>query len=168
MCARAGSGVVLPFELLELLNRHEIDSLALRQLCAQSKKFYFTSFWILLACNVAVVSAVQWIRVAPPSSFLIFLSLLAAEFFALDRYLPHMRFQADLRAIQLTGDAESFFSALGGLSRFTGVPLQESMLQKIGRATGVSPDRIPTLLAPRETKPEDRYPTTGSYMDTGL
>src|ERR1035438_1846455 len=73
MCARAGSGVVLPFELLDLLNRREIDSLALRQLCAQSKKFYFTSFWILLACNVAVVSAVQWIRVAPLYSFLIYL-----------------------------------------------------------------------------------------------
>jgi hypothetical protein len=79
-----------------------------------------------------------------------------------------MFFQADLRAIQLTGDAKAFFSALGGLSRFTGIPPSEPMLLKIGRATGISPERIKELLAEHEAKAEDRYPTTGSYMDTGL
>jgi hypothetical protein len=42
------------------------------------------------------------------------------------------------------------------------------MLLKIGRATAVSPERIKELLAEHETKAEDRYPTAGSYMDTGL
>jgi hypothetical protein len=115
-----------------------------------------------------VVSIAQWLQAAQLFAFLLYLSLLAVELFALSRSLPRMLFQTDLRAIQLTGDAEAFFSALGGLSRFTGVPPSEPMLLRIGRATGISPERIKELLAEHETKPEDCYPTTGSYMDTGL
>jgi hypothetical protein len=68
----------------------------------------------------------------------------------------------------LTGDAEACFSALSGLSRFTGVPPSQPMLLEIGCATSVSPERIKKLLIDHETKPEDLYPTAGSYMETGL
>ena len=168
ICPRMGRGIVLPRRLLDQLTRQEIDALVARQLCLQSKQFRYPAIWILLVCNVVVVSIAQWLQAAQLFAFLLYLSLLAVELFALSRSLPRMLFQTDLRAIQLTGDAEAFFSALGGLSRFTGVPPSEPMLLRIGRATGISPERIKELLAEHETKPEDCYPTTGSYMDTGL
>jgi hypothetical protein len=168
ICTRMGSGIALPLELLDLLSRREIDALAVRQLCVQSRKFYFPLLWILLACNVGAVSVVQRLAAGPLYIFLLYLSLLAVEFFALGLYLPRMLFQTDIRAIQLTGNAEAFISALGGLSRFTGVPVEELMLQKIGRETGVSPERAKILLDEHETKAEDRYPTSGSYFDTGF
>ncbi|MGA2848105.1 MAG: hypothetical protein ABSE46_03840 [Terracidiphilus sp.] len=166
--ARIPNGVILPRGLLDMLTRSEIDALAARQLCVQSRQSYIRGFWVLLACNVTVVSAAQWIRVSPPYSFLIYLPWLAAEFIAINSCLPHLLFLADIRSIQLTGDRESFFSVLGGMSRFTGVPLQEPIIQTMGQKTGVSPDRIPALLGVHEAKPEDRYPTSGSYMETGL
>jgi hypothetical protein len=168
LCARMGGGVVIPRRLLDQLTRSEVDVLVAQQLCLQSRMFYFPALWILLACNITFVFVVQSLHVNPLTAFLLYLSLLTIELFALSRSLPRMLFQADIRAIQLTGDAEAFFSALGGLSRFTGVPPSESMLLKIGRATAVSPERIKELLAEHETKAEDRYPTAGSYMDTGL
>jgi Zn-dependent protease with chaperone function len=168
LCVRAGSGVVLPRRLLDQLTRNEIDALAARQLCLQSRKSYFSIFWILLICNIVVVSLGQWFHIVPIYSFLLYTSLLVLEMFALNRYSPRMLFMADLRAIQLTGDAEAFFTALGSLSRFTGVPPSESLLLELGRVAAVSPGRIKELLAEHETKSEDRYPTTGSYMDTGL
>jgi Zn-dependent protease with chaperone function len=168
MCARTSSGVVLPRGLLDILTRSEIDALAARQLCGQSPRSYFRGYWILLGCNAVMVALVQWLNATPLYALLIYLSLLTTEFYALNRLLPNVFFRADLRAIQLTGNAESLFSALGGLSRLTGDPPQEHTLQKIGRETEVSPERIKELLVKHETKPEDRYPTTGSYMDTGL
>jgi hypothetical protein len=168
MSARMGSGVVLPLSLLDSLTRREIDALAARQLCVQSKQFYFPIFWILLACNVAVVAVVQGLEIPPLYAFLLYLSLLVLEFLALSRKLPQMFFRADLRAIHLTGNAEAFFSGLGSLSRFTGVPADKATLWEIGRKVSVSPDRIETLLAEHDTKAEDRYPTSGSYMETGL
>jgi hypothetical protein len=168
VCARMGSGIAIPLRLLDSLSRREIDALAARQLCVQSRKFYFPLLWILLACNVVVVFIVQWFQGALLYAFLLYLSLLTLEFFALSRSLPRIFFQTDLQAIQLTGDAEAFFSAIGALSRFSGAPLQEPTLREIGRQTAVSPDRIKILVAEHETKAEDRYPTSGSYFDTGF
>jgi hypothetical protein len=168
LCARMGGGVLTPLRLLNQLTRKEIDVLAARQLYIQSGEFYVPALLILLVCNIALVSLGQSLQISPLYAFLLYLSLLTVELFALSRSFPRMFLRTDLRAIRLTGNAEAFFSALGGLSRFTGVPPQEPMLLKIGRKTGVSPERIKELLAEHETKPEDRYPTTGSYMDTGL
>jgi hypothetical protein len=168
MSSRVGSGVVLPLSLLNLLTRREIDALAARQLCVQSKRFYFPTLWILLGCNVAAVTVVQGLEVAPLYGFLLYLSPVVLEFLALSRKLPQMFFQADLRAIHLTGDAEAFFSGLGSLSRFTGVPADKSLLWEIGSKVSVPRDRIDALLAEHDSKAEDRYPTSGSYMETGL
>jgi hypothetical protein len=167
-CPLMRIGVVIPLRLLDLLTRREIDALAAQQLCLQSYQIHDPALWILLGCNVVVVSLAQWLQIGPLLSCLVYPSLLAAELYTLSRYLPHILFQADLRAIRLTGNADAFFSAMGGLSRFTGVPPSEPMLLQLGRATGVLPEQIKELLVEHETKPEDRYLTTGSYMETGL
>jgi len=168
MCVRVGSGVVLPLQFLDLLTREEIDVLAARQLCMESHRSYFRSFWILLGCNVAVVSLVQWLQLAPLLAFPLYLSLLTAEMIAFNRSSLPMLLHADLHAIQLTGNAEAYFSALGELSRFNGVLPSEPMLLEIGRATHISPERVKELIAENPTIADDRYPTTGSYMETGL
>lgn len=71
VCPRSGKGVILPLGLLNQLTRCEIDTLAARQLCLQSIKFYSQALVFLLASDIAVVTVVQWMRVATlfPSSY---------------------------------------------------------------------------------------------------
>ena len=110
----------------------------------------------------------QNFQFSPLAAILTYSSLLAAELFTFGRFVPRILLNADLCAIRLTGDPDTFFSALGGLSRFTGVPLPEQVLREIGRETSVSSARIAELTGETIPKPGDRYPTSGSYMDTGL
>ena len=82
LCARIGTGVVLPRGLLDELSRREVDVLVARQLCMQSGKFYLPAFWIFLACNAAVVALIQNFQFSPLAAILTYSSLLAAELFA--------------------------------------------------------------------------------------
>lgn len=167
-CSLFGLGVAVPRSFLDSLTRSEVDSLAARQLSLQSTRFYFPAFWFFLAANAAVVIPVFWLH---PSSLIadaIYALLLVAELFVLSRMLPGMLLQADLRAARLVDDAESFISALGALSRFNGTQPDETLLAAISKEWSITPDRIQALLIEHETREEDRYPTTGSYMDTGL
>jgi hypothetical protein len=166
--ARLEMVVVLPFGLLNLLGRREIDSLVAQQLCLQSKQFYDPVFWMLFGCDVVAVTSLGLLHTGPLASGLLLLLLLAAELSLLVHYLPRMLLRADLRAIRLAGDAEAFFSATGGLSHFTGVPLREATLAEIGLVAGVSPDRVSALIAVRSSPAMDRYPTSGSYLETGF
>ena len=139
-----------------------------QQLCLQSKQFYDPAFWTLFGCDVVAVTIIGLLHIGPLVSGLLLLLLLAAELSLLVRYLPRMLVRADLRAIQLAGNAEAFFLAMGGLSHFTGTPIIKATLAEIGLAEGVSPDRISALLAERSIPAEDRYPTSGSYLETGF
>ena len=160
--------MLVPRQLLDSMSRREIDALVARQLFRQSKQYYRPPFWTLLACDVVAVCLAEWLVVSPAMRWVAFLSLLAAQFAALAIYLPRALLQADFRAMELTGDPEAFLSALAGLSRFSGVPVGEALLQEIVRRSGVSSDRIPALLAERSAPAEERYPTSGSYLTTGL
>ncbi|MFZ1086935.1 MAG: hypothetical protein WAN35_18375, partial [Terracidiphilus sp.] len=105
ICVRVRNGVALPRQFLDYLTREEINALAARQLCLESLRPYFRSFWILLGCNVVVVSIGQWLQLTPLLAFLIYLTLLAGEMVAFIRYSPAILLQADLSAIKLTGNA---------------------------------------------------------------
>jgi Zn-dependent protease with chaperone function len=172
VASRASRGVVLPLGLLDQLSREEIKALAARQLCVQSRKFYFPANWILLCCNVIIAAFMAVVALRPdfgtPVICGLCVALMAVELFAIDRFSSRMLFEADLRAIRLCDNAETFFSALGGFSRLTGAPLNEQDLRKLGKTVSISRQRIYELLATDDAKPEDRFPTAGSYMDTGL
>jgi Zn-dependent protease with chaperone function len=144
-CARVRSGVIVPRRLLDSLSRRELYALVTRQLCLQSKQYFYPAFWTLLVFDVA-----------------------AAELGVLSIYLPHAIFQADLRALDLTGEPEVFLSALGGLSCYSGTPLPQMPLREIARRKSLSPDRIASLFVEHPSPEEHRYPTTGSYLTTGL
>jgi hypothetical protein len=172
LATRASRGVVLPLGLLDQLSRSEIKALVARQICVQSRKFYFPVTWILLCCDVvmaAFMAAVAlWPRLGTPIICALCAAIIAIELVAIERCSPRMLFESDLRAIRLCDNPETFFSAVGGFSRFTGAPLNEQELQKLGKAASISHQRISELLAAKDTKAEDRFPTSGSYMDTGL
>jgi hypothetical protein len=76
--------------------------------------------------------------------------------------------EADLHAAKMTGDAEVFLSAVAGLFQFRGVHIPEASVRRIARRSGIPSGRIPEMLAERIAPVEDRYPTTGSYVETGL
>ena len=66
--------------------------------------------------------------------------------------------EADWRAVELTGDAETYLSAIAGLARFSRTPLPEASLRKIAARSGLSPERIPALLGGRIAPAGDRPP----------
>ena len=167
-CAYSYRVVLVPRQLLDSMSRREIDALAAWQLCRQSKQYYAPPSWTLLACDAVAVCMLDWLKVSPATRWIILLAVLAAQFAALAIYLPHALAEADRRAVDLTGDPEAFVSAMAGLSRFSYAPMREAWLQKIAARSGVAADRIPALLAERIAPAEDRYPTSGPYVTTGL
>ena len=146
-CAQVRSGVIVPRRLLDSLSRREIDALVTRQLCLQSKQYFYPAFWTLLVFDVAAVLVAQLLHAGTTGCLLVAAFLLAAELGVLSVYLPRALLQADLRAIDLAGEPEVFLSALGGLSRFSGIPLPQTPLQEIARRKSLPPDRIASLLA---------------------
>ena len=163
-----GTTVLIPRQLLDSMSRREIDALAARQLCLQSKQYFYPPFWTLLACNAAVVCLLEWLVASATVRSLGLLPLLAAQIVALRFYLPGALTQADFRAVEMTGDPEVFLSSMAALSRFSGTPINEPLVTEVARRSGISVDRIPDLLAERIVPEEDRYPTSGSYLTTGL
>lgn len=169
LCKRAFLGVAVPRQLLDQLSRNEIQSLLARQLAPQSPRIQFLVFAPTVVFNCCAIGAAWAGHIGSLATGLLFLSLVAVELLALHLSQPWLTLCARLYSIQLTGNAEAFFSAQGSLNRFGGAPIPNSILQRIGRREGVSPDRINALMAEHPAPPEEeRYPTTGSYMDTGL
>lgn len=145
-----------------------MDALVARQLYRQSKHYYYPAFWTLLACNAAAAALAEWLTPSWTARWVALLLLLAAQLAVLARYLPRALARADFRAVELTGDPEAFVSSMASLARFSGIPTDEAAIREIARRSGVSPERIPLLLAERAVPAEERYPTTGAYMVTGL
>ena len=167
-CGRLGRGVILPLEMLDMLSRQEVKALIARQLCRQAGDFYYPAFWILFAADVSCVFAARMLQLGTLASGAAFMLLAVAEFLLLRHYLPRMFLSADIRSIRITGDAEAFFSAVGGLSRHTGALIQEASLMEIARKSEIAPERLTALLVKRLSPAEDRFPTSGSYLETGL
>jgi hypothetical protein len=168
LCAQFGNAVLIPRPVLDSMSRREIDALAVWQLCRQSNQYSSPPLRALLACDVAAVCLLEWLVPSATARWLALVPLLAAQFFALSIYLPRALARAEVRAVELTGDPEVFLSAMAGLFRFSGAPVRNDLLQEIERRYGIAADRILGLLAERIAPVEDRYPTSGSYMVTGL
>jgi hypothetical protein len=160
-----GSGVLFPLPLLEQLTRREIDALVAWQLCRQSSRFYLPLFSSLLVCNAVAIVLAFCLHLSLAASFAIFTLLPMAEVAGLLRYLPCALLRADLRAIEITADAEALLSAVGKLSRFNGT---NPDLHELAELSGTPPERRLFLLAGHAQLGEEHYPTKGSYLETGL
>ena len=95
---------------------------------------------------------------------IVFLFLLAAELAVLAACHSSVLLRADLRAIKLTGDAESLLSAMAELSRMNGAEPDVPLLRRIAQKTGVPPDRLHALIEQRPCPAEDCYPTSGECL----
>jgi hypothetical protein len=168
LCAQFGCAVLIPRQLLDSMGRREIDALAVWQLCRQSNQYSSPPLRALLACDVVVACLLEWLVPGSAIRWLALLPLLAAQFVALSVYLPRALARAELRAVELTGDPEVFLSAMAGLYRFSAAPVSNALLHEIERRYGIAADRILGLLAERTAPVADRYPTSGSYLTTGL
>jgi Zn-dependent protease with chaperone function len=167
-CALLGGSVLIPRQLLDSMSRREIDALAAWQLCRQSARYYLRPFWALLGCDAVAVGLADWLLPNWVARDVALLALLAVQIAALAVYLPRSLEQADYRAVELTRDPEAFLSAMAGMRRFRGVPVKETPLEEMAQRFGIAPERVPALVAERTAPAEDRYPTAGSYMITGL
>jgi hypothetical protein len=150
--AHIAGAVLIPRQLLDSMSRREIDALVARQVCRQSRQYYNPIVWSLLACDVVAVCLMEWLETGSSMRWITALALLAFQFAALRTYVPRALASADRRAIDLTGDPAALLSALAGLARFS----------------NASPLQIPGLPAQPIAPVEDRYPTTGPYVITGL
>jgi hypothetical protein len=169
LCRHAFAGVAIPRQMLDQLSRAEATSLVARQLAFQSPHVHFPVFAFTTVCNCIAISSAWAGHYNGLATSLLFASLAVAELTALHFALPSLNLRAELYSIQLAGDAEAFFSAQGCLNRFGGAPLSDSIIQKLASKSGIAPDCIVALMRVHPTPPpEDRYPTTGSYLDTGL
>jgi Zn-dependent protease with chaperone function len=167
-CAQLGRGIIIPLSLLDQLSRKEIDAVVARQLCLQRGSSSGNLLWTLLASDVAVVVFLGVVHAGVAISCLAYISLVVAELLVLAHRLPRIFVQADLRAVRLTGDGESFLSALGGLKRFGGRPLAPEVLQQIANESRPIAEGVALLAGDSPALAWDRYPTSGSYMETGF
>lgn len=121
-----------------------------------------------LAYGLVGAYLLNWLDLADRAWWVSLLLMLIIEIVALALYSPHALFLADIRATQLTGDAESFVSALAELSRLNQAKLDWRLLERIAGATGIRPDRLRELIERHNHLPEDRYSTSGDYFTTGF
>lgn len=169
LCSRLRRGAIVPRLLLGELSCREIDSLLARQLALQARRLYDPFFWPLLLVNGVAASLAWAVHLGSVGTGILLLTMLAVEVFLLWVLTPAMIVRAYVYSAHLCGDAEAFFSAQGALERFGGAPMAKLRIEEIGRKIGVSQERIEELNGGHGARAlQDRYPTTGSYMDTGL
>lgn len=169
LCTRMRWGAVIPLQLLERLGRREINSIIARQLSLQSWSFYAPAFWPTLAANTAAAFFAWALHFAGLANAALFAALFLLEICAIHFALPRLLLRAERRSIDLTGYAEAYFCALGSLVRFGGSRLPKDAIDEIGRREEIGSTQIVELMAEHPTPDEpDRYPTIGSYMETGL
>ncbi len=160
--------VMVRKRLLDWLSRAEIDALAARQLAYQQRAYVFPVRACALGCGGIAVAASELLGASLPERALITLATVVVAVAALALWLPHAGRNADLRAIELVGNPEALFSALGKLAWLSIGPLDAHGLEPLARKAGVTPERLRALLEPRLAPEEDRYPTVGDYMTVGF
>jgi hypothetical protein len=168
LCAQFGIAVLIPRQVLDSMSRREIDALAVWQLCRQSGQYSSPPLRALLVCDVVALCLLEWLAPSSVVRWVALLPLLAAQFGALTIYLPRALARAGIRAVELTGDPDVFLFAMAGLFRLSGAPVRNVLLEEIERRHGISQDHILGLLAERIAPLQERYPTSGFYMTTGL
>lgn len=163
----AWPNVLLRRRYLDRLCRAEIDGLAARQVASPQTRYALTVLPVL-AYSLAAVCLLDRLNVSVLGRWLVFLFLLAAEITVLAACHYSVLLRADLRAIKLTGDAESLLSAMAELSRMNGAEPDLPSLRRIAQKTGVPPERLHALIEQRPRPAEDRYPISGDDVTTGL
>jgi len=159
--------VFVPMRYLGWMSRTEIDAIVARQLVeknAPAQEPWFIPM-LVYTCIVGVGTSVLHLN---GSSALIFMAVaVVVEIGALLVVWPYLDLQNHLRAIQLTGNAEAYISALSELSRLNKSCLDTGMLAKIASKTSVSQQKLLQLIGPVLRPAENQYCVDPRYFRTG-
>ena len=163
-----GRNVVIAQRYLERMSRSEIDSLVARQLARQQWQYYLPPVAAAFCGGLVAVGLLELFEAGQHERWLVLLLLLVIEMSTLAIYSPWAFRRADLRAVRLTGNPESFISALAQLARLSGRKLDTLLVRRLVRKTGIETGRLFDLTTAKDHPPADRYPTSGDYFATGL
>jgi Zn-dependent protease with chaperone function len=158
-----GHNILLPTQLIECMDRREIDALVARHLTRQQRQYYFEMILPAVVFSLGAACLLEWLSLGSRARWAALLLLVVVEIVGLAVYSQRTLFQADLRAIQVTSDPESFISLLVKLSKANSVDLNVSVLQKLARRTGVDPRRLRRLIEDESRSPIDPYPTSSDF-----
>ncbi len=162
------SKIFMPRRLLDWMSRAEIDALVAYQLTWPRTLRYVRQAFLGIVIYGFMASAIlTWLKIGPRGRWETFLVLLITEITALACLRPRLRYLADLRTIDLTGNPEAYFSALAELSRLSAGVLDTRWVRRFARTGRVTPDRM-LKLQEQHRPAENRYPTSGDYLKVGL
>lgn len=169
LCNSVRWGVALPFEFLDELSRKEINSIVAGQVSRQSQHVYAPVYWAALLLNGVSAYLVYAFHLGLAEAGILLVALASIELISIRLYSPFMQFRAELYSIELGGSPEAYFSARGWLNSIGGEPLRPEMLRRIAAKSNLSEAEMSALLSKQQISEEkDRYPTSGSYLETGL
>jgi len=153
---------------LDSLSRAEIDALAARQIARMQREYIRPIDALILATGFAAAAICEALSLGLTDWWVAWFGTVCLDVLLLSRYLPKAWLAADLRAIQMAGDAEAFFSALGELARLNGSALDAEAVMRIADIVGVPRSRAQELLLEQPRPAGDRYPTSGEYTEVGF
>ena len=166
--SQIGPSVLIRRSWLDRLSRAEIDALAARQIARVQREYSLPINAFILAAGFAAAACCEALNFGAAGWWLAWFATVCLEVLLLSRYLPKAWLAADLRAIQMAGDAEAFISALGELARLNDAALDAEALMTIASIAGVPRSRAQALLLEQPRPTGDRYPTSGEYATVGF
>jgi len=162
-------GILLRRRYLDWMSRSEIEALIARGLSgrAAGRRLAATCGAAAL-CALVVVGFIEYFKVGTQGRWLALAMMVAAEVVALGCWLPSWWRAADLEAVRRTGQPEVFVSAIAEAARLNGSAPDMARIEAIAHHTGISRERLREVAELRLRPAEDRYPTAGDYVATGL
>jgi hypothetical protein len=160
--------IFMPRRLLDWMSRAEIDALVAYQLTwPWTRRYARWTFLGPLMYGLIASAALAWLKIGARGRWEAFLLLLVTEIAVLACLQPHLRYLADLRTIKTTGNPEAYFSAMAELSRLSSGVWDTRLVRRFARTGRVTPDRMQKLQE-QHRPAEDRYPTSGDYLNVGF
>ncbi len=162
-------GILLRRRYLDWMSRSEIEALMARGLSGRTagRRLAATSGAAAL-CALAVAGFIEYFEVGTRGRWLTLAVLAVAEVVALGRWLPSWWRAADFDAVRRTKQPEVLLSAMLEAARLNGSDPDMARIEVIAKRAGISRERLRELAEPRQCPAEDRYPTVGDYVTTGL
>lgn len=160
--------VFVPLRFLNWFSRKEIDALVARQLRPRgSWRMSSVAFIATLLYSLTCALVLKLVHVNPLINGYVLPLLAVVEITAITLYWPRVSLQTHLAAIRLTGDPDSYISALAGLAHLNKTRVDDSLFMKIAQSRSGPSSRSQFLTGHQSRPAEDRYPIDENYFRSG-